>query len=466
MSTLFNAANETCRTENGAFQYHTTLSKCLDLFAKVGSCRDEPDVIVPLFRHAMAEDPNIALRIMLWSHDVRGGAGERQAFKNMVLEVLKDSNYQIALKRAILDKIPELGRWDTLYKVAKDSGDNGLFIYVLEKLVRALHENNALCAKWLPRKGEVFNRLRGYLGITPKQLRKLLKEVAGFTVERLMSANQWDKIVYEHVPSVAMARYRNAFMRHDPDRFQAYLDAVRKNETKINAGVVFPHDVIRNCRTAPKAVQAQWENLPNYADTQDNILCMADVSGSMTVPVSGSVTAMDIALGLAIYISERNHGPFKDEVILFSGKPSMQKLSGNIYQKMYQLQHVMNPYNTDFIAALELILNSAKRFKIPPAEMPTKLLVLSDMQFDHSLNMTVYREILMRYHEAGYEVPEIVFWNLNARYTDGQMVTRDAQGCALISGYSPVILKEVLKGKIPTPYEIMMSTIGGERYKL
>ena len=133
---------------------------------------------------------------------------------------------------------------------------------------------------------------------------------------------------------------------------------------------------------------------------------------------------------------------------------------------MYQLQHVMNPYNTDFIAALELILNSAKRFKIPPAEMPTKLLVLSDMQFDHSLNMTVYREILMRYHEAGYEVPEIVFWNLNARYTDGQMVTRDAQGCALISGYSPVILKEVLKGKIPTPYEIMMSTIGGERYKL
>ena len=193
---------------------------------------------------------------------------------------------------------------------------------------------------------------------------------------------------------------------------------------------------------------------------------MADVSGSMTVPVSGSVTAMDIALGLAIYISERNHGPFKDEVILFSGKPSMQKLSGNIYQKMYQLQHVMDPYNTDFIAALELILNSAKRFKIPPAEMPTKLLVLSDMQFDHSLNMTVYREILMRYHEAGYEVPEIVFWNLNARYTDGQMVTRDAQGCALISGYSPVILKEVLKGKIPTPYEIMMSTIGGERYKL
>ena len=119
---------------------------------------------------------------------------------------------------------------------------------------------------------------------------------------------------------------------------------------------------------------------------------------------------------------------------------------------------------TDFMAALRLILRAAVKNKIPAADMPTKLLVLSDMQFDHSLNMTVYREIVARYHRAGYRVPELVFWNLSARHADGQMVTRDTKGTCSISGYSPVILKEVLKGSIPNPYTIMLNTVGDPKY--
>lgn len=466
MSVLLNATNATSRTENGALQYHTTGSACLDFFSKVSSCREDTDVAKYLFNSALAEDPELAMRILLWAHDIRGGAGERQVFRDLTIEFLNDPTWTTRTKCDLLSKIPELGRWDTPFLCAKAAKQKILFVHVLQMATQALYAENALCAKWIPRRGEIFNRLCGYLGITPKQLRKLLKKVTGITVERLMSENRWSEINYEHVPSVAMSRYRNAFLRHDGERFREYLNRVENGESKINTSVVFPHDVIRNCETNPAAAQAQWDNLPNYADTRDNILCMADVSGSMCDRVSGCITAMDIAIGLAIYIAERNHGIFKDEAIIFSAEPLMVKLQGNVTQKMRQLKNAMDPFNTDFMAALRLILRAAVKNKIPAAEMPTKLLVLSDMQFDYSHNMTIYREIEARYHRAGYRVPEIVFWNLSARYTDGQMVTRDTKGTCSISGYSPAILKEVLKGSIPNPYTIMLNTVGDPKYAL
>ena len=152
--------------------------------------------------------------------------------------------------------------------------------------------------------------------------------------------------------------------------------------------------------------------------------------------------------------------------LIFSEKPIMVKLKGDVTRKMRQLKRAMDPLNTDFMAALRLILEAAVKNEIPAADMPTKLLVLSDMQFDHSLNMTIYQEIVTRYNRVGYRVPEIVFWNLSARYAGGQMVTRDIKGTCNISGYSPAILKEVLKGSIPNPYTIMLNTVGDPKYTL
>jgi len=334
----------------------------------------------------------------------------------------------------------------------------------------------------MPRKGALAATLREKLGWTPKYYRKRLVELTK-VVEQEMSANKWDEINFNHVPSVASARYKKAFARHTPKyaEWAAKLvstDPSVKAEVKVNAGAVYPYDVIKGVsaygfgydKSNLDHVIAQWEALPNYVGDA-SILPIVDVSGSMCCKAGGhqsksKVTCLDVSLSLGLYLADKNKGVFKDTFMTFSGMPRLVTLKGNIVQKLEQMQRSDWEMNTNLHAAIQKILDVAVKHKVPEADMPKVLLILSDMQFDQCARYddSAMQMIRRKYETAGYSVPQIVFWNLNAH--DNVPVKQNENGVALVSGFSPTIVKSVLAADLEgfTPENIMRKTIMVDRY--
>jgi hypothetical protein len=329
--------------------------------------------------------------------------------------------------------------------------------------------NANLLAKWFPRKGPWFVAMHRYLGLTPKEFRKKLVEMTK-VVETQMCNREWAGIKYEHVPSIAMNKYRKAFFKHDEVRMKAYIEAVHSGDAKINAKVLFPHQLFQAiCQGQnERAVEAQWINLPDYMEgSTERIIPVCDVSGSMAM---GTGLPMDVSVALGIYISERNQGIFKDAFLTFSESPEMQYLKGSLAQRMRQLNRAPWGGTTNLQATFDLILNSAIREKLSEEEMPTKILIISDMEFDSACNgyrtpRTNLDAIRDKYQQAGYKMPEIIFWNVNGRLGNSPAQVRD-KGVGLVSGFSPSILKSILKGQVYGPEQLMMDTIMVDRYRL
>lgn len=319
-----------------------------------------------------------------------------------------------------------------------------------------------LLAKWLSRKGTEFNKVRKYLGLTPKDYRKLIVGLSN-TVEQHMCAKDWESIEYPKVPSVAMNKYRKAFERNDQNRFTEFIADVNDGKEKINASVLFPHQLFEayKRRETQAAVEAQWNNLPDYMTGEERVLPVCDVSGSMTgLPMSVSVS-------LGIYLSERNKGIFKDAFVTFSARPTMQYLKGSFYERCRQLETAHWEMNTNLEAVFNLILDKAVKHSLPKEEMPTKILIISDMEFDACVSKgddTAIAMIERMYKDAGYERPEIIFWNVNGRLGNVPGNYKH-KGVGLVSGFSPAIMKSILEGKIETPISLMLRTVMSDRYK-
>lgn len=449
-------------TENAMPTHSTSSDPCVDFFAGVGSARNwSEDQIKATFARALATDPLVAMRTLFWARDAREGAGERRVFR-ICLEYLKDRHRDYLVKN--LHLVSEYGRWDDIFHL-----DDVKEVYDL--IGFALDCEDGLLAKWLPRKGVFANQVRTFLGLSPKDYRKLIVGLSK-TVEQKMCARDWEAIRYEHVPSLAMNKYRKAFGRNDHERFSSYIDSVLKGESKIKADVLFPYHLYQayKRRENRKAVEAQWENLPDFMkDNKELVLPMCDTSGSMTQRYGTltGLTPMDVSVSLGIYISERNEGLFKDAFMTFSGRPALQYLKGSFYDRCSQLEKAHWSMNTDLEAAFAAILDAALKERIPADEMPTTLLIISDMQFDRCVrnpSHSVTEMIRSRYESSGYKVPQVVFWNLNARV--GKMpVKYDERGTAVVSGCSPTILKSVLDGSILDPREAMLKTVMSERYQ-
>lgn len=475
MSTLFEAVNASGVTTNGAVTNVSSLNKNVDLFFLAGASRGKD--ITTTFAAALAEDSEVAVRVLEWARDARGGAGERETFRKLFGYLIRT---EPALAARLLVNVPEIGRWDDLLMTFGTALEHD----ALRMISFALNDvKDGLCAKWMPRQGPAANKIRSYLRLTPKQYRKLVVGLST-TVEQLMCANDWTGIVYPHVPSVAAGRYQKAFLKHDPSGYAEYKAKLVSGEAKINAAAVYPYDVIRSLRNGDKVVSnAQWAALPNYLEGSDeNILPVVDVSGSMDTSVSGSVTAMDVAISLGLYTSERMGGVFKDQFVTFSGSPQMVKLSGTLSQRFDAMSRSDWAMNTDLAAVFKLILSAAVKHKVDQKEMPTKILILSDMEFDACVTMGGTRSAGSRYHSggtavsvsamefieqeyaaAGYKVPQVVFWNLNGR-AGNSPVTYNKVGAALVSGFSPSIVKSVLGGEEMTPISIMLKTVMVKRY--
>jgi Domain of unknown function (DUF2828) len=466
MSSLLSAMNaNSTTTENGMPTLERSLDAVVDLFFKWGGSRGNYKALRPLIFSAAAEDLNLTLSLLLWGRDIRGGAGERDLFKEAIHD-LSDR-----LTPSFIKKIPEVGRWDDLLCLLGTKWND----FVLDMIDVALtSDQNGLCAKWMPRenKNPIYAKaIYDYMGISPRAYRKMLVRLTN-VVETKMCANQWKDIEYGHVPSVAAARYQAAFSRHDTEGYAKYRDGLVKGTEKINASAVYPYNVIQSIyRGVVDVAEAQWKALPDYLEGDtSNTLVVADVSGSMSVPAGNNpnVTCIDVCLSLALYLSERNKGLFHNAFITFSSKPKLQILKGSLYDRMNQLRHSNWEMTTNLEAVFNLILGSAVKGRVTPDQMPNQVVILSDMQFDQctrSPSDKAFDMIQRQYEEAGYKMPRIVFWNL--RSSNGIPVTFDTQGTALVSGFSPSLMKAVLKKDVAdfTPRSVMLAAIGVDRYK-
>lgn len=446
------------RTENGMKTFDSSKSNLVDLFFSIGASRGKD--LSTEFARALAQDETTALRLLMWARDVRGGAGEREVVRKILLNLEKTNPEALA---RVLPHLAEFGRWDDLLIFKTKEVKAKAFTMIGD----ALRAKNGLAAKWMPRQGALAAEIRTFFGMSPKFYRKSLVELSK-TVEQNMCAQDWTNINYSHVPSLAAARYQKAFKKHDAAGYEAYKAALVTGDAKVNAAAVYPYDVIKSNKFGGDAtvMQAQWDALPNYIG-DELVLPMCDVSGSMSCPVGGNanLTCMDVCVSLGLYLADKNTGPFKDMFLTFSAKSKIEILKGNLTAKLAQLQRSQWDMNTNLNAAFDEVLRVAKAGKVNAEDMPKYILIMSDMQFDQCTRYddSAMQMIERKYAEAGYTVPNIVFWNLNARA--GQSPVKfDKKGTALVSGFSPAILQSILAAEDLDPTSVMMQTLNSARY--
>lgn len=447
------------RTTNGMKAKAHSGNALVDLFYKIGASRGKS--VIAEFEKAFQEDPALAMKIAFWSRDVRGGAGERQIFRDILNHLEK--HHPDVLEQA-LPFVPEFGRWDDMLIFKTERFKHLAYTLIGD----ALRDRNGLAAKWMPRQGPIAVEIRNFYGMTPKQYRKSLVALTN-VVEQKMCARDWNSIEFGKLPSLASARYNKAFARNAAAAYQAYKARLTKGTDKVNASAVYPYDVIKTLRAGGESVvaDAQWASLPNYIGDA-SVMPLVDVSGSMCCPVGGNANlqCIDVALSLGLYCADKNTGPFKDTFLTFSTTPKAQVVKGTLAQKMAQMNSSDWGMSTDLHAAFNEILRIAVKGKVADADMPKTLLILSDMQFNQCVRFddSAHQMIVRKYAEAGYTVPNIVFWNLNSH--ENVPVKFDKRGTALVSGFSPAVMKGVLGGTDMTPYGIMLATVDTPRYSV
>lgn len=475
MNQLLNAMQtKNTRTENGMMTNSTSLSACVDFFFTAGALRkaDESRIVAD-FASSFNEDALTAMKLLFWSRDVRGGAGERRLAR--ILYKYLAANHEEALIKN-LHLIPVYGRWDDILEVIEQSNGK-VRETALSLIVKALKEDkDALCAKWMPRPNgngsALANIIRKALKMTPREYRKLLAGMT-YVVETPMCAKDYSAINYSHVPSLAMGRYTKAFYKNDAERFNEYKAKLVKGEVKINASAVYPYDVVKTCMKGDSTIaNEQWKALPNYMEgSNESVICMVDTSDSMfweSSKISGDLFAGHVARSLAMYVSERTEGPFKDAFLSFNERPQLHFTKGQLSDKLLQFRGVRVGGNTDIEACFSFMLEQALKFNVKANQMPRMVIILSDMEFDQcteDVDATAYEMIQSKYKAAGYEVPRVAFWNLASR-NKNVPVSYTTSGTALISGFSPSIMTALLKSEDFTPKGVMMNKINEDRYSM
>lgn len=472
-------------TENGAVTHKSTLNSCLDFFALGGAMRNrsESDIIV-MFEKAFLEDPQTALKLLFYFRDIRGGQGERRLFRTIIKHF---ANKTQAIKRNI-KYIPEFGRWDDLYALVGTSCEKDAFDFMKSQFMLDLQcKTPSLLAKWLKSENassketkQLGALTRKYFGLTPKQYRRALTVLRARinVLETLMSANRWDEIEFDKIPSKAGLVYRNAFARRDLIA-KKYENFAMSAETKVNADALYPYEIVEKVcdnfswrgEFAGKSVERAmlnkyWENLPNYfGDKELNGIAVVDTSASMHgMPIN-------VAISLGLYMAERSGGPFSNHYISFSSRPQLIETNGiDFVDKVERIYKTKLVSNTNIEATFDLILKTAIETGASQSDLPQNIFVISDMEFDNATTTYISKQkaetllegIAKKFNEHGYELPHLVFWNVDARQDNIPML--GVGRISYISGCSPVIFESVLKMK--TGYELMMEVVNQERYSV
>lgn len=474
-------------TENGAVGYRTTGKAMLDFNYKVASYRNyAEDAIIKDFEKVWLDDKVLAMQFIFFIRDREEGLGERRLFRIIIKHL---ANTEPEMVKKVIPVIAEYGRFDDLLELFDTPLEKETLSLIKEQWEEDIHlmgigENISLLAKWLPSinasskvQKEKAKKIIKFFGIKEKDYRKclsMLREHIDVT-ERKMCANKWDKIKYENVPSRANLNYNNAFLRHDEERRREFLSQVEKGKKKINAGKLYPYDIVHKymntqygLRPEDTTLEQLWKALPSKEIT--NTLVVADGSGSMTCTIGNTnVTALDVANSLAIYFAEHNKGQFKDKYITFSEHPQFVDFEGctSLHDKIKKALAYGEIANTNIKAVFDLILGTAKKYALSQDEMPANILIISDMEFDYAtdgeVNEKLFKIIGRQYSEAGYKLPRLVFWNVNSR-TGTIPLKENELGIALVSGFSTNIAEMVMSNELD-PYKVLLEKLRTERYK-
>ena len=490
--------NNITRTENGGVTRKSTESKVLDMFAVGGAYRTRSDEdVILLFKNAFEEDRLLAMKCLFYLRDIRGGQGERRFFRT-AFRWLCNKYPQVA--KANLENVSEYGRWDDLIYVAEGTQvQTAAFNIIKHQLALDIQcKTPSLLAKWMPSQNasnantkRLGHVLANFLGMTSRQYRKTLSTLRERinVLERLMSANRWDEIEFDKIPSKAGLVYRNAFARRDilAKKYEAFA---KSQDTKVNADALYPHDIARKALDMyynPPALedptrlmlQKYWDNLKDfYNGRKENGIAVIDVSGSM------SGTPMEAAVSMGAYIADKAHGPFANHFITFSARPELVRFEGvDIVDKFHRCVQTDWGMNTNVQAVFDMLLNTAMKQGVKAEDMPNKLFIFSDMEFDECVTFdtpkTTYRSrwdssrtvkdenevnsdlelIAKQWAAVGYKLPKVIFWNLNARQN---RIPAIGEGFSYVSGFSPSMVDAIFSGK--DGYDLMLEKLLSKRY--
>lgn len=511
--------NNLTLTENGAGALKSTLNYCLDAFSTLGTVRtnETDDFIITTFSKAYAENRETALRMLFYLRDIRGGQGARRVFR-VCMKWLAEVDDTFVTRN--LDNFLFFGRGDDLLCLIGTKAEAAMIQFVKITLEDDFHkvqnfQNPTWLSKWLPSlctsSKETVSKAKylcAKLKYTPKQYRKTLSTIrkALKVVEQKMSAKEWTDIEYEKVPSRASMIYSNAFERHDEEGYFNYLKDLSDGKAKVNSGALFPFDIVKksyqnSAKTKKDRIllDAMWKALPDYSNSNETGICVVDVSGSMYGD------PLIVAMSLGIYCADKCRGPFHNKFFTFSTNPKLQDVVGvDIVEKVRNLVRADWCGSTNIEAVFDIMLKTAIENNLKQEDLPSKLYIISDMQFNEAqggervwVKDTVgawagyghwevkerkpFMQIMkQKYAEAGYKLPGLVYWNV--RNSDKGMFqqTFDGENCCMVSGYSPSLFKAILEGttfeetvnekgeKVITekvdPIDVMNKAVYNERY--
>lgn len=502
---LVDATNYTL-TENGAVTHKTTKSDLMDMFALGGAYRNRSDSeVLTLFTNAFKENPVYALKCLFYLRDCRGGQGERRFFR-VCIHWLAEHQSDAIIRN--MEYVPDFGRWDDLLTfIGTPCEKTALNIIQAQLALDVQCKTPSLLAKWLPSENASSaqtcyygNVIRKYLGMTHKQYRKTLSILRGRinVLERLMSANRWDEIEFDKIPSRAGFIYRNAFARRDIIK-QKYETFAKDTTTKVNARTLYPYEVVHeileqgyyhtyrwggrnNFRVddvGRAILNKYWDNLADYIkDAKFNGICVADTSGSM------EGRPLEVAISLAMYCATKANGPYKNHFLTFNAQPELMRVEGaDVVDQVLHLAEAPWGNNTNVEAVFDLLLVNAIRNHCTQDEIPENVIVISDMEFDNCVTTssggvrgnynyhthqyensykieTLFEAMATKWAAHGYQMPKLVFWNVDARQDNIPM--KDNGRVSYVSGFSPVLYEQIMQGK--TGYDLMMDKLNSERY--
>lgn len=503
-------------TENGAVGFSTTRNPVLDMNFKISSYRKaSEDTIIKDFEEIFKQDEILAMQFLFYIRDREEGLQERRLFK-LLFKYLATAKLDFIQR--LIPVVPDYGRFDDLFVLFDTPAEKDMLKFIqiqLDEDIQNMSMNKpiSLLAKWLPSINLVSTEKKIYQkelreakkkedkeqielittrinSIPPKRAVVQAKKIAHFlgypdkryrvtlsklrkyidVTERKMCAKEWDKIKYETVPSKANLKYRKAFLRNDQERREKFLESLSKGETKINAKKLFPYEVYVNASRDDKTTEELWKNLPKINNDTGSVLVVADGSGSMSwtnLSDKGKVTALDISNSLAIYFAEQAKGEFHNSYITFSSDPIIVKLTGsNLYENKRIAEQHCDCSNTNIEKTFDLILNTAVKHEMKQEEMPSTVIIISDMEFDRAttgrVNKTLFQEIESKFNQYNYKLPRLVFWNVLGRTSTIPVVENDL-GVALVSGFSTSIFDMILNNDTD-PFQTILRKLNTPRY--
>lgn len=487
-------------TENGALAKNSTGSAVYNLFALGGSYRNRSDEdVILLFKNALEENEVLALKCLFYLRDCIYGQGERRFFR--VCYKWLCQNYPHLAKRNLEVLGTNMCRWDDLIYICLNTPLEDEMIDMVKKqlVLDAQCQTPSLLAKWVPSENAssfatkaAARKLRVELGLTSKEYRKLLSGLRTKIniVEKLMSENRWEEIVFDKIPSKAGLKYKNAFARRDiiAAKYEAFA---KDKSTKVNAATLYPYEVVAKAvkgyyydnyfssldSTDRAMIEKYWENLPDYLNGKEcSMMCVVDTSGSMTG--TDASAPINVAISLGMYCAERINGPFKNHYISFSSRPQLIKIEGTDFvDKVRRIYRTNLCENTDLTKTFDMILNVAKQPGVKKEDVPKTIVVISDMEIDHNSGSGVYwdhenswteetaatemEKVRRKFAAAGLECPRLVYWDVDAR---NDTILDSGPNVSFVSGFSPVLFEQVLTGK--SGWDLCLDKLLSKRYEV